>query len=366
MRFSLFDTTHYEHGIEPSSFNAEKAKVIFDQHLEEYTRAEQLGFDSIYLAEHHFSAYNLTPNPFLLLAALSQRTSRMRMGVMISVLTFQNPVRFAEEVAMLDLLTGGRLDVGIGRGVDEQEFIKFKMPYSEARPRFEEAVDLIMRLWSEQEVTHEGKYFPLESSSIWPRPIQQPHPPMWVAALSDATLQWAGRMGFGMSSAFLPPSITKNRFDVYREAAVAAGHAVTSEHTALLRFVHIADSEQQAIDEAESAMVDLFKLFIPAVVPKDLSALPEEYAYYKEFFAPFQDPDNPPPASILQHYGILIAGTAEQVLENVRSQIEESTTGHLLAWHHFGNLPFESVLHSEELFGRSVIPALQGLVPAMA
>ena len=138
MRFSLFDTTSWPHGTTDASYDAKLAARLFEEHLEEYTRAEELGYDSVYLAEHHFSPYNLCPSPNLILSALSQRTQRIRMGVMVNVLTFHQPVRFAEETAMLDLLTQGRLDVGIGRGVDEQEFRKARMPFTEARSRLGE------------------------------------------------------------------------------------------------------------------------------------------------------------------------------------------------------------------------------------
>ena len=367
MKFSLFDTTSWPYGDRPSDYEATRAAELFEQHLKEYAAAETLGYDTIFLAEHHFSPYNLTPNPFLMLAAIAQRTSTIRMGVMISVLTFHNPVQFAEEVAMMDLLSNGRLEVGIGRGVDEQEFLKLGMRYEEARDRFEEALDLILRLWKDENVEHTGKFFQLGSAAtLWPRPLQQPAPPIWVAALSDPTLKWAGSKGYGMSSAFLPAPLTRTRFELYREAAAAAGHRVGPENTAMLRFVHVADDHDQAVAEASEGLADLFKLFIPAVVPRDLSSLPPEYEYYREFFAPFQDPKNPPPADILMQLGILVAGTPEEVEENIRVQITESTSGHILTWHHFGNIPYDSVRRSEKLFATKVASKLRALDPVLA
>ena len=109
----------------------------------------------------------------------------------------------------------------------------------------------------------------------------------------------------------------------------------------------------------------LFRLFIPAVVPRDLSSLPPEYEYYREFFAPFQDPKNPPPADILMQLGILIAGNPDEVEANLRQQIEESTSGHILTWHHFGDLSYDSVRRSEELFATKVAPNLRSFEPAL-
>ena len=283
------------------------------------------------------------------------------MGVMVNVLTFHQPVRFAEEVAMLDLLTQGRLDVGIGRGVDEQEFIKAGIPYAEARPRFEESLTLAKRLWREECVEHEGSFYQIHGATLWPRPLQDPHPPIFVASLSDATIRWAGRNGYAMASAFLTPEITRNRFELYREEAERAGRTWSRDQNLLLRFVHVADSDDQALAEARAAIVNLFELFIPAVVPQDLRALPEDYAYYREFFAPFKDPDNPPPLEVLMDFGIVIAGSPETVQRKTREVIEQSDTGHLLTWHHFGDLAQDSVLHSEELFAAKVMPSLREL-----
>lgn len=361
MKFSLFDTTSWPYGEADSDYDPERAAELLERHLAEYVRAEELGYDGVFIAEHHFSPYNLTPNPNIMLAALAQRTSRIRIGAMVNVVTFSNPIRLAEEIAMVDLLSGGRLEVGIGRGVDEQEFLKFKVPYQEARGRFEESLELMLRLWSEEGVEHDGRYYQLGTATLWPRPLQRPHPPIWIAALSDATIQWAARHGYPMASAFLPPDITGNRFDVYRRAAEESGRTPKPADFALLRFVHVADTDEQAVDQARGAMGKLFKLFIPAVVPRDLSALPEEYAYYKDFFAPFQDPENPPPLEVLMDLGIVVAGSPDTVARNLRHQAEVSGTGHLLSWHHFGDLDQSAVLRSEELYAEKVMPTLADL-----
>ena len=126
-------------------------------------------------------------------------------------------------------------------------------------------------------------------------------------------------------------------------------------------FVHVAEADERAVEEARAAIDNLFQLFIPAVVPQDLRALPEDYAYYKEYFAPFKDPENPPPLEVLLDFEIVIAGSPETVEQRMRHVIEASDTGHLLTWHHFGGLAYESVLRSEELFATKVMPALRGL-----
>src|SRR5205807_6436204 len=114
---------------------------------------------------------------------------------MANIVPFHQPLRLAEEIAMLDLLTHGRLECGLGRGVDEQEFLRMKMPYEDARPRFEEGLELMLKAWTQPEFSHAGRFYHVESASMYPRPIQQPHPPVWITSLSPRTIQWAGSQG---------------------------------------------------------------------------------------------------------------------------------------------------------------------------
>ena len=129
MKFSLFDIVPWPGGDTPASYDAAQAVAIYDSHLDEWVEAEALGFDGIFFGEHHFTAYSLSPSPNLLVAALSQRTKRVRIGIMVNVLPFHDPLRLAEEGAMLDLLTHGRLEYWLGRGIGEQEFLKRGVSY---------------------------------------------------------------------------------------------------------------------------------------------------------------------------------------------------------------------------------------------
>lgn len=358
MKFSLFDLVHWPGGTEVAEFDPQRAAEVYDAHLEEWVRAEQLGFDGVFLGEHHFTAYSITPSPNLMVAALSQRTHRMRIGVMVNVLPFHEPLRLAEEAAMLDLLTHGRLEFGLGRGVDEQEFLRMRMPYPEARPRFEEGLDLILRLWSEEAVEHEGRFFKLGRAPLFPRPLQKPHPPIWITALSDETIVWAGQRGYPMSSIFLPPKTTRERFDLYRASAEKAGHQPTPAHTMLGRNIFVAETDAEARRQAEGPLNHLFRLFIPAAVPRDIETLPEDYKYYKRFFKPFVGGHSPSFEDLIER-GVFVVGSPSTVTEVLADHIRETGTGHLLCWMHFGNLTPEQAQNSEELFAYKVMPALK-------
>lgn len=357
MKFSLFDIVHWPGGTNPSDYDAAQAADVYSTRLEEYVQAERLGFDTIFFAEHHFTAYSITPSPNLMVAALSQRTSRIRIGLMINVLPFHDPLRMAEEGAMLDLLTRGRLEFGIGRGVDEQEFLRQCMPYPEARPRFEEGLDLILQAWQQPEFEFNGRFRKVGRATIWPRPWQKPHPPIWVTALSPDTIVWAARKGYPMSSAFLPPSISRQRFELYRKTAAEAGHKVGPGHTVQMRNVFVADTDEEARAQAEGPLNHLFRLFIPHAVPKDLNALPEDYTYYKEFFRPFVGAAMSYEDVI--NNGILVVGSPKTVTRMLAEQIEETGTGHVLCWMNFGSLTSKQVMRSEELFATQVMPELR-------
>src|SRR5438094_2742393 len=134
-------------------------KQVYVEQLEQMEWADRLGYASVWLTEHHFTEYGILPDPMILAADIARRTKRVRIGMAVSVLPFHNPVRLAEQAAMVDLLSDGRLDLGVGRGYQPQEFAKFGISMDEARGRFDEALELMQRLWTEDSVTFEGKYY---------------------------------------------------------------------------------------------------------------------------------------------------------------------------------------------------------------
>jgi alkanesulfonate monooxygenase SsuD/methylene tetrahydromethanopterin reductase-like flavin-dependent oxidoreductase (luciferase family) len=162
-----------------------------------------------------------------------------------------------------------------------------------------------------------------------------------------------------MSSAFLPPSITKQRFDLYRTVAAEAGHNVGPGHTVQMRNIFVAETDEEARRVAEGPLNHLFRLFIPHAVPKDLNTLPADYAYYKEFFRPFVGASMSYDDVI--NSGVLVVGSPQTVARRLAEQAEETGTGHFLCWMNFGSLTQPQVLRSEELFAQEVIPQLRRL-----
>ena len=170
----------------------------FAQCLRLGARADHLGFHSVKTVEHYFFDYGgHSPNPVVFLAALAARTTRIRPITGAVIPAFNHPVKLAAELAMLDNLSGGRLDVGFGRAFIPKEFEVFGVDMDESRARFEEGIDLITRLWTEDRVSYEGRFHRLRDVHLQPRPVQTPHPPIWIASIaSEESFVWAGRRGY--------------------------------------------------------------------------------------------------------------------------------------------------------------------------
>jgi alkanesulfonate monooxygenase SsuD/methylene tetrahydromethanopterin reductase-like flavin-dependent oxidoreductase (luciferase family) len=353
----LFDVTNYPGEMAPDQYDAAEGAAVLNDCLNEWERAEELGFDGVYLAEHHFTAYNLTPSPNVMLGAVAQRTKRMGIGTMCNVLPFTQPLRVAEEIAMVDAISGGRVEVGFGRGVDEQEFVHYGMPLDEARPRFLEGYELIMKAWTQPTFTHDGEYYPLVGEcSIYPRPVQDPHPRVWITAVSPPTVAWAAERGISITSGFAGPDDIGGRFRHYCEVARGAGKDPTPEALGLFRHVFVAETAEEAQALAEPALNRYFQLLVPAALPKDLDKFAVgDYAYYKDAYASFFS-DHQPTFQEICDSGFIICGDPDSVRQQILDQLATTGAGRLLAQFAFGDLKREQVRRAEELFAAEVLP----------
>ena len=171
----------------------------FRDYLDFNVEAEELGFHSSFLVEHHFTGWNQVSATLMLLTCLAMRTTALRLGSAVITLPWHNPVLLAEDAATLDLISGGRLDFGIGKGYRHSEFNGFQVPQEEAEARFEEAVEVITRSWTERSrFSHHGRFWRFEDVVVEPPPAQRPHPPFWMAAGSPASIRRAATHGFNL------------------------------------------------------------------------------------------------------------------------------------------------------------------------
>ena len=169
---------------------------VFANEITQLSLAEEQGYDTAWLAEHHFSRYGIGPSIHLTAAHLAARTSRIRIGTAVTIVPFFHPLRLAEEIAMLDLMSNGRIDWGAGRGYQGHEFSGFGVDITKSHEIFYEQLEIIQRAWSGERFSWEGEYFQFPELACLPTPVQDPHPPFWIAALSPSTIEWAAKKGY--------------------------------------------------------------------------------------------------------------------------------------------------------------------------
>lgn len=358
----LFDVFNYPYTSNPNEFDPQKAQELFDWHADSWVLAEKVGFEGIFFSEHHYTAYCISPSPNLFIAAAAQRTERVKLGVMINLLPMHTPRRLAEEFAMLSYMTHGRLEIGIGRGLDQRVFRREGIAMNEVRARFEEGVEIILKMLENNYFHHEGRFWSFggEDTALWPRPLQRPVPKPWVSGLSPETVAYAGKHGFRLSSAFTTSEQIRNVFIDYRKAAAAAGHPSGPENTMVLRQVFCAETDEEARRIAEPALNNLFKLYREAVIFEDMNHVPEGFEFYSEFFRPFAG-EGPMEWDALNDLGIFVVGSPETVRDKLINQAKVIGTENILMWSSFGTLTAEQTTNSYRLLGQEVIPALNEL-----
>lgn len=219
--------------------------------------SEPLGFDSIWANEHHFDSYGgIVPSPPILLASLAQRTKRVRLGTSIIVLPLHNPIEIAEQMAMIDLLSGGRIEFGIGRGFVAYDYDRLHVPLDGAQDRLKEGLEVILKAWSGRPFSHRGPYYQFENVTVWPQPEQRPHPPVWLSCGgTPASFEWAGQQGYKiMTVAYrgVEPLIGLNR--IYRDAWTTAGHPAGSYEISAHYQVVLAKNRDEAKAIAREAL----------------------------------------------------------------------------------------------------------------
>ena len=376
MKLYNFDLLAYPHvptdaprtPVPSSYFDPVKGAANYGEHLDEMAYCEELGFDGVVFNEHHYSAYGTMPSPNLIASALSQRTKKIKIGVLGNILPLRNhPVRVAEEYAMIDCLSNGRLIAGFVRGIPP-EYIWYGVNPEESRGRFEEAYNLIMTAWTEPVWSHEGKFFKLHDCAIWPRPVQQPHPPIWIAARSAESVEWCVKRHLPCAQVYQTTGQIEDTFSYYRAKAKEEGWDAQPDQFILCRHIYIDDTEQKAQANIEAAMAYFFTVFnrgFNEAINKDAvdkqlqAALTSErsFSYFREgnrerFDFSKMDYDG------LVKSGYLIAGTPDSVAKQIQDQMKQVGAGHFMGMFHIGNLKHDKVINSLDLFKKEVMPRL--------
>jgi alkanesulfonate monooxygenase SsuD/methylene tetrahydromethanopterin reductase-like flavin-dependent oxidoreductase (luciferase family) len=354
----------------PSSFfDPAKGVANYNEHLEEMAYCEELGFDGVVFNEHHYSAYGTMPSPNLIASALSQKTKKIKIGVLGNILPLRNhPVRVAEEYAMIDCLTNGRLIAGFVRGIPP-EYIWYGVNPEESRGRFQEAYDLIMTAWTESVWSFEGEFFKLKDCAIWPRPVQQPHPPIWIAARSAESIEWCVKRHLPCAQVYQTTGQIEDTFGYYRTKAHEEGWQAKPEKFILCRHIYIDDTEQKAREFADPAMRYFFTVFNRGfneainkdAVAKQLSAAltsERSFSYFREGNRERHDFSKLDWDGLISS-GYLIAGNPDSVAKQIKNQMSQIGADHFMGMFHIGNLAHEKVVNSLNLFKKEIMPRLQ-------
>jgi natural product biosynthesis luciferase-like monooxygenase protein len=319
-------------------------------------RADALGYHSIKAVEHYFHDYGgHTPSPLVLLSALAARTRRIRLITGAVIPAFSHPIKLAGELAMVDNLSQGRLDVGFGRAFIPDEFDAFGISMDDSRERFEEGIAVIRRLWTEDRVTHEGRYSRFQNVHLTPRPVQQPHPPIFIAAVSSPeSFVWAGEHGYHLMIVPFAGSLERTAAHVraYREAWAAAGHPPGQEQVQMSFHCYVAETTEAALAGFRRPVERYVEVFSEAISSWEGRASGNYAGYDKVVTAVrSQTPET------LREGRVAFVGAPAEVVEQV--QFVRDTFGEVepSMQINFGGIPTDQALRTLELFAREVLPA---------
>jgi len=222
-------------------------ETVYARAFERIDVMDRSGYDAVWLAEHHFTGYSVCPSVHLMGMHVAGRTRNLRIGTAVSLAAFYHPLRLAEEVALLDVLSGGRVNWGAGRGFDRNEFANFGVPADESYPRFREHFELVLEAWKQEKLTWHGRYFDFDAVEVLPKPLQKPHPPTWVAASSPPAIEWAAARGH---SILLDPHSSHaeiaSKRELYRAELEKHGHSIAGRDLPMARLLAVAETRDEA------------------------------------------------------------------------------------------------------------------------
>ena len=353
-------------------FKPEVAVRTYAEHLAAWEEMDRLGYDGVGFNEHHTSPYGLMNSPNLLAASAAQRTKRLKLLIYGNLLPMHEPLRLAEELAMLDCLSNGRIISGFARGIP-REYNVYKVPLAESRARFEEAWEIIYRAWTEEVFSYDGKFWSYEDVAIWPRPVQQPHPPVWVPVTgSKETIEWAGRHNIPITPGLVPTrGVREDIIRYYARCLAQHGHRLTPEHLIIQASVYVADSKAQAVKEAGPYTLYFNQTLFShgniteANLQRDAGYLstssfdyvrPENLSAVSGSRERYRDMTMDDVAREAEH---LPWGTPGEVAERLIAAADHAGASTVLVGMNRGAMPQEMFMHQVQRFGTEVLPKLQ-------
>jgi alkanesulfonate monooxygenase SsuD/methylene tetrahydromethanopterin reductase-like flavin-dependent oxidoreductase (luciferase family) len=321
--------------------------------------ADRVGFDYVWEVEHHFlEEYSHSPAPEVFYGAVSQRTKNIRIahGVRLLPFNFNHPVKVAEQAAVLDIISNGRVDVGTGRSTTAQELDGFGVDYERTRDEVREALEIIVKAWTEEVLEYNGKLLQVPPRRVVPKPIQKPHPPMWMACVAPDSYEIAGDRGLGVLSFSLNWEHVQKSMDDYRKACARRSDQipkVANEEFAGLIICHVAENKEEEAIGLEGArwfMHNVAKLFEPLMAKNKLYS----YEYLRNLMAMDLDPKDVPDAQLKEHH-MVVVGNPDEVIRKLEN-FQKSGISQLICFKQAGRIPHANIMQSIKRMGKYILP----------
>lgn len=319
--------------------------------LDEIQLADELGFDSVWLAEHHFSSYGILGSPLNFGMAVAERTKRITIGTAVLVIPLHDPIRLAEDIATLDVLSGGRVMIGVGRGYNPREFAGFRVPLAESKDRYRETLEVVRLALTTENFSYHGEYFQFDGITTYPRPHTPGGPPILQGTTSPESFAARGAVGEPIitSPNFTPLALMKKNFDAYRAAMVENGFDLGTYDMPFMQQVWAGDGQAGLHRAAEAALA--YYKSVGKVIPGSEEAMEQEKKYYE---AVAKNIELLTLEQTLTHGGNF--GSPQQVIETIELLREQLGINHYIGWLRIPSLERSAALRSMEVFATEVIP----------
>jgi len=321
--------------------------------------ADRLGFDHVWEVEHHFlEEYSHSPAPEVFFGAVSQRTKNIRIshGVRLLPFNFNHPIKVAEQAAVLDILSNGRVELGIGRSTTAQELDGFNVDYDRTREEVKESLEIIVKAWTDEILEYDGKLMKVPPRRVVPKPIQKPHPPMWMACVAPDSYEMAGDRGLGVLSFNFNWEQVQNAMATYRAFCAKRSNLIpkfANENFAGVAIMHVAENKEEEAIGLEGArwfLHNVAKLFEPLMVKNKLYS----YEYLRNVFAMDLDPKDATDAQLKDHH-MVVVGNPDEVIRKLEN-FQKAGLSQVICFKQAGRIPHVNIMKSIRRVGQHILP----------
>ncbi len=321
--------------------------------------ADRVGFDYVWEVEHHFlEEYSHSPAPEVFYGAVTQRTKNIRIahGVRLLPFNFNHPIKVAEQAAVLDIMSNGRVDLGTGRSTTAQELDGFNVDYDRTREEVKESLEIIVKAWTEEILEYDGKLIKVPPRRVVPKPIQKPHPPMWMACVAPDSYEMAGDRGLGVLSFNFNWEQVRQMMEAYRKACAQRSHQipkVVNDAFAGVAIMHVAENKEEEAIGLEGArwfLHNVAKLFEPLMAKNKLYS----YEYLRNVFAMDIDPKDASDAELKEHH-MVVVGNPDEVIRKLEN-FQKAGLSQVICFKQAGRIPHANIMQSINRIGKYILP----------